>query len=139
MDWITPEIAIGTHLDAHDPEVRTRHAFRAVISLDGSMTEDRALALGYDDCVSHHLIDGRGNDPVLFKRIVEDLSSMASSCTPVLVHCQAGRSRSVAVVAGFLVRANGWSAEAAFDFIARRRETAVQDGLPELVRGLRPR
>jgi hypothetical protein len=51
MDWITGEIAIRNRIEAHDPGVRAEHGFQAVISPDGSMTDEKALALGYDDCI----------------------------------------------------------------------------------------
>jgi hypothetical protein len=49
MDWITESVAIGNCIDAHDPVLREQHGFLGLISLDGSMTNEKALALGYDD------------------------------------------------------------------------------------------
>lgn len=137
MDWITNDIAIGNRIEAHDIDLRTRFGFRSVISLDGSMSDDMALALGYEDCVCFNLLDGHGNEPSTFRRVVRDLVDMVEGCPPVLVHCHAGRSRSVAVVAAYLVEVNGWTVQAAFEFVASKRETAVQDGLRDLVRRLR--
>lgn len=133
MDWITENVAIGNHIDAHDSALRTEHGFLSVISVDGSMTKEKALNLGYDDWVCTSLFDGHGNDVVAFRKLVQDLIDMVEGSPPVLVHCHAGRSRSVTVVAGYLVKTRGWSPQAAYDFIASKRETAVQDGLPELV------
>ena len=59
MDWMTEHIAIGNRLDAHNSDLRQSARFRAVVSLDGSMSRDQALALGYDDCVTANLNDGR--------------------------------------------------------------------------------
>lgn len=137
MDWITGEIAIGNRIEAHDPGVRAEHGFQAVISLDGSMTDEQALTLGYDDCICLPFVDGPGNDPVAYRRVVQDLIDMVASSPPVLVHCHAGRSRSVTVVAGYLVKVKGWTVQAAYDFIATKRDIAVQEGLPDLVHGLR--
>ena len=39
----------------------------------------------------------------------------------VLVHCASGVSRSTAIVAAFLMKLNGWTATAAFNFIQKRR------------------
>ena len=39
----------------------------------------------------------------------------------LLVHCHAGRSGSVIVVAGYLVKTKGWTVQAAYDFIATKR------------------
>ena len=133
MDWITESVAIGNHIDAHDPALRAKHGFLSVVSVDGSMTKEKALALGYDDWVCTSLVDGPGNDVAAFRKLVQDLIDMVEGSPPVLVHCHAGRSRSVTVVAGYLVKTRGWSPQAAYDFIASKRETAVQSGLPELV------
>ena len=133
MDWITESVAIGNHIDAHDPALRAKHGFLSVVSVDGSMTKEKALALGYDDWVCTSLVDGSGNDLAAFRKLVQDLIEMVEGSPPVLVHCHAGRSRSVTVVAGYLVKTRGWSPQAAYDFIASKRETAVHSGLPELV------
>jgi atypical dual specificity phosphatase len=136
MDWITGDIAIGNRIDAHDPGVRTEHRFQAVVSLDGSMTDEQALALGYDDCICLPLLDGPGNDAGAYRRVVQALIDMVESSPPVLVHCHAGRSRSVTVVAGYLVKTRGWTVQAAYAFIATKRDIAVQEGLSDLVHGL---
>jgi protein-tyrosine phosphatase len=133
MDWITDEVAIGSRIDAHDATLRANAGFAAVVSLDGSMTDENAEALGYDDWVMATLIDGAGNSFDLYQRLVNTLVDMAEGSPPVLVHCHAGRSRSVAVVAGYLVKTRGMLPKAAFDFIAGKRETAVQQGLEILV------
>lgn len=136
MDWITENIAIGNCIDAQDPVLREQNGFRSLISLDGSMTDDQALAAGYDDCVCISMIDGAGNDVETFRSVVQALIDMAEGSPPALVHCHAGRSRSVTVVAGYLVKTRGWSAQAAYNFIAEKRETAVQPGLQDLLREL---
>jgi len=133
MDWITDTVAIGNRIDAHDSALRAQHGFLGLISLDGSMTNEKALALGYDDWVCASMVDGHGNDMESFRKLVQDLIDMAEGSPPVLVHCHAGRSRSVTVVAGYLVRTRGWTPQAAYDFISSKRDTAVQDGLPALL------
>lgn len=136
MDWITETIAIGNRIDAHDSVLREQNGFCSLISLDGSMTDDQALAVGYDDCVCISMVDGPGNNVDIFRSVVQALIDMTEESPPVLVHCHAGRSRSVTVVAGYMVKTKGWSVQAAYDFIAAKRETAVQAGLPELLRKL---
>jgi len=134
MDWITETIAIGSCKEAHDAHLREQMGIRSLVSLDGSLTDERAQALGYDDWVCASMIDGPGNDLALFRKVVHALIDMADDSPPVLVHCHAGRSRSVTVVAAFLVKARGWSVQAAYDFIETKREIAVQAGLPDLLR-----
>lgn len=136
MDWITETIAIGNRIEAHDSALRDQQGFCSVISVDGSMTDEQALAMGYDDWVCISMVDGPGNDLASYRNVVQALIDMVDGSPPVLVHCHAGRSRSVTVVAGYLVKTRGWSAQAAYDFIATKRETAVQIGLSELLRKL---
>ncbi|MFZ4703629.1 MAG: hypothetical protein ACOYMG_26600, partial [Candidatus Methylumidiphilus sp.] len=65
------------------------------------------------------------------------LIDMVEGSPSGLVHRHAGRSRSVTVVAGYLVQIKGLSPTAAYDYISTKRETAVQSGLPELLARLR--
>ena len=51
----------------------------------------------------------------------------------ILVHCHAGRSRSVVVVARFLMQSRGLAAQAALDLIAARREIYLSPGIEELL------
>jgi len=133
MDWITGTIAIGSRDEAHDALLREQNTFRGLVSLDGSLLDEGAQALGYDDWLCVSMIDGPGNDLTLFRKIVQALIGMTDDSPPVLVHCHAGRSRSVTVVAAYLVKTRGWSARIAYDFIATKREMAVQAGLPDLL------
>ena len=137
--WITEHIAVAGQSVAIHSQTRTAHGFRALISLDGSLDDAGADRLGYDDWFCSEMRDGPGNDARTFARVVETLSLMVRGAPPVLVHCHAGRSRSVAVVAGYLVRRENMAPQAAFDYIARRRETAVQPELVTLVEQLAAR
>lgn len=138
MDWITETIAIGNRFEALDSALRKKSGFRSLVSLDGSMTDDQVLAVGYDDYVCISMVDGPGNDIVSFRNVVQALIDMTEESPPVLVHCHAGRSRSVTVVAGYLIKTRGWSVQKAYDFIAMKRETAVQAGVSELLKNLVP-
>ncbi|KAF9996391.1 hypothetical protein BGZ79_009864 [Entomortierella chlamydospora] len=46
---------------------------------------------------------------------------IASSTTPVYVHCQAGKSRSVATVIGYLIQEHKWPFKKAYDHVVERR------------------
>ncbi|KAF9112317.1 hypothetical protein BGX27_003636 [Mortierella sp. AM989] len=46
---------------------------------------------------------------------------IASSTTPVYVHCQAGKSRSVATVIGYLIQEHKWPLKKAYDHVVERR------------------
>lgn len=136
MDWITETIAIGNRNEAHDGHLRGQNGIRSLVSLDGSMKDELARALRYDDWVCVSMVDGSGNDLTSLHKVVQALIDMVESSPPVLVHCHAGRSRSVTVVAGYLVKTRGWSVRVAYDFVASKRATAVQAGLPELLQRL---
>lgn len=53
----------------------------------------------------------------------------------VLVHCCAGRSRSVACVIAYLVRRFGWTVEEALEVVGRVRVVRPNDGFMEQLRG----
>ena len=44
--------------------------------------------------------------------------------TPVVVHCQAGRQRSAAVIAGYLMKYHGYSLENVIEFIRSKKREA---------------
>jgi protein-tyrosine phosphatase len=80
-----------------------------------------------------NLTDGSGNDPWTFDRAVRIVGNYAFEHPKLLVHCQAGRSRSVMVVACHLVRQNAWDLRQALAFIhAKRPETGTPDELLSL-------
>jgi protein-tyrosine phosphatase len=132
VDWITDEIAIGNGLEAQDTTLLKQHAFRSVLSLDGTLTPERAGDLGLVEVASYRLIDGAGNDMRLLRWAIQDLCRLAEEQAPVLVHCHAGRSRSVIVVAGYLMQVRGMEPEDALAAIADRREINVTPALLEL-------
>jgi protein-tyrosine phosphatase len=49
------------------------------------------------------------------------LNNIGSSKEPVYVHCQAGKSRSVATVIGYLILAHQWPLKKAYDLVVERR------------------
>jgi protein-tyrosine phosphatase len=133
MDWITEQVAIGNYLEAQDAELLLAHAFRSVLSLDGSLSSRRAAELGLSEIVGFKLIDGAGNDPRHYESAVDALLRLVRSKPPVLVHCHAGRSRSAIVVAGFLVASQGIEPDAALAHVAAKREVNVSEGLRPLL------
>ena len=135
MDWITDAVAIGTHLEAADGELLRRHGIRSVLSLTAALEPKDAAALGLAEVVSYNLKDGP-NDLRLFGWVVDDLARLLRAASPVLVHCQAGRSRSPAVVAAHFMRTERMTSEEALARIGARRELAVADGLINLLRKL---
>ncbi|KAF9157717.1 hypothetical protein BGX20_003756 [Mortierella sp. AD010] len=56
----------------------------------------------------------------LLDHVDQDLKA-ASSTSPVYVHCQAGKSRSVATVIGYLIQEHKWPFKKAYDHVVERR------------------
>ncbi|KAF9146355.1 hypothetical protein BGX30_001369 [Mortierella sp. GBA39] len=69
------------------------------------------LKVGLRDHVDQDLKDG----------LDEAVKFIASSKTPVYVHCQAGKSRSVATVIGYLIQEHRWPLKRAYDHVVERR------------------
>jgi hypothetical protein len=136
MDWVTPSIAIGNHLEAQDKELLRRERIQSVLSLDGSLQGRRPANLGLVAIEVVPLDDAPGNDPRLFRQAVNALSALVRDRGPVLVQCHAGRSRSAVVVAGYLVVSLGIEPEDALAQVAERREIAVTKGLERLLDAL---
>ncbi len=134
MDWITETIAIGNRQDAADRALLGREKIRAVLALVADVPD--AASLGVEELVSVPMIDGAGNDPGLFQRVLAILDRLERERAPVLVHCHAGRSRSVVVVAGHLMRRLGIDADEALERVSAKREIAISDGLDRLLDAL---
>ena len=136
-DWITDEIVISNRIEARDGHFLREGGFLSILSLEGSTSNQTAEQVGIEDCVFLSLIDGPGNTQEQFDEAVEMLDDLVDGAAPVLVHCHAGRSRSVAVVAAWLRLRRGLSTEAAFAHIEARRETTVTPQLAALARHAR--
>ncbi len=68
---------------------------------------------------------------------VDELVRLAGSQRPVLVQCNAGRSRSAAVVAAYLMRVKAVGVEQALAHVASKRQINVTPALVKLLRPLR--
>ena len=136
MDWITDEVAIGNYLEAQDVALLKQHAFRSVVSLDGSLSAKSAAEFGLAEVAAYRLIDGAGNDLRLFRYAIDDLRRLARLQPPVLVQCHAGRSRSAVVVAAYLMYARKLEPEEAIAAVAAKREINIAPALVELLHKL---
>lgn len=127
MDWITAQIAIGNYLDSA--------ALPADIDAVLCLRENCCNEARTDkDVLCIPLVDGAGNDPRQVAEAVRFIADVCDAGEKVLVHCHAGRSRSVAVVARYLVEHQGMSAATALGLIARKRAIYLSDGIEELLR-----
>lgn len=125
MDWITPRIAIGNYLDA----AALQAEIDAVLCLRDDCCDERRTDV---DVLCIPLVDGPGNDR---RRVAEAVQFIADVCDAgdrVFVHCHAGRSRSVVVVARYLVEQRGMTAAGALALIASKRTIYLSDGIDEL-------
>ena len=133
VDWITEEIAIGNFIDAQDADLILREKIASALSLDASLHRKKPSELGLKRIEVVNLEDGPGNHPRSFIQAVAYLDELVCDFPPVLVQCHAGRSRSVVVVAGHLMRSKSLSAEEAIAFVASKRDVAVAPGLELLL------
>ena len=136
MDWITDSIAIGNYLEAQDKHLLTQSGIRSALSLDGTLTPNQVEEMGLQRMVTTVLIDGPGNDLRVFGGAVESLMYLVQTQAPVLVQCHAGRSRSVAVVAGFLMRMQDLDPDDALELVTAKREAMVASDLKHLLYNL---
>jgi protein-tyrosine phosphatase len=134
VDWITDTIAIGTFLEARSHTLRVDAGIRSVICLEAVLRDEPNLDV--DDYEVIDLADGAGNDPRAFERAVRLVGVLSEQSPKLLVHCRAGRSRSVVVVAGYLMRERHWSCDEAIAFIGARREIQLTAGIEGLLRSL---
>ena len=131
MDSITDRIWIGNYLDATDLAALAKAGIRSVLCLDGCMAATKPKDLGVERVEVVELIDGAGNPPERFLRAVRLLRDLARAHSPVLVHCHAGQSRSVAVVCKFFMQEEGNGLAEAMRRITSKRRVAIIAGLQE--------
>lgn len=132
VDFITDKIAIGNRAQLEDPTALKPYHFKSVLSLDNAITQ---LPIGETIEQCHHfpLIDGPDNDFNRFERAVFTLRELVDKYSPVFVHCHAGRSRSPAVVAAYLVLDKKIDAQLALEFVDSKRQISIHPALIELV------
>jgi protein-tyrosine phosphatase len=125
MNWITDTIAIGNREEAQDSALLRSESIGSILSLVPDLKGIEPEALGVQQIEVIPLIDGPGNDPRLFLRAIRALGELLREAPPVLVQCRAGRSRSVVVVAGYLMQSLGINADAALAQVTVKRESFV--------------
>ena len=128
MNWITDQIAIGNFLDAKSDNL-AQHV-------------DGVLCLVENCCDKNHeeldvlclpLVDGPGNNPRYIAAAIEYIDDMVSAGDRVLVHCHAGRSRSVCVVIRYLMEYEKLSQGQALALIQSKREIYLSNGIDEIL------
>ncbi len=127
MDWITGKIAIGNYKDA---KLVTNDTVDAILCLKPDCCDD-----GNEDIDTLYLplIDGSGNDEFTIKDAVEFIDEIVSSNLKILVHCHAGRSRSVCIVARYLMIYTGLTRQQAINKIEEKREIYLSPGIEQIL------
>jgi protein-tyrosine phosphatase len=126
--WITEQVAIGSINDVE----RAAKECQAILSL---VPLPRGVVLPSD--IDHLLVemtDGAGNGERQVRHAVDFLNDFARDGEKVFVHCHAGRSRSVVILAIHLMEALGISRGAALAKIQSKREIALTAGIEGMFR-----
>ena len=127
MDWITENIAIGNYIDAKNALPEEVDAILCLI--DNCCSEDNDKF----DIVVIPLVDAAGNDNRVFKDCIDFIDDVVSSNEKILVHCHAGRSRSVCMVARYFMIKHGMTSHQALAKIETKREIYLSPGIEELL------
>jgi protein-tyrosine phosphatase len=130
VTWITDRVAITNFVSAQSKQILAEHNVRGVLCLDRELEGGSSIDRGVECIRVIHLKDG-ANDLFVFKQAVSALVELADSCGRVVVHCRAGRSRSIAVVAAYLKKVLHAETDVALEIVRSKRQSAVA---PELIR-----
>ena len=127
MDWITENIAIGNYLDAakaHDKGISSILCLR-----ENCCSEDNELV----DVLAIPLLDGPGNQLRNIKDALDYIDEIVKANENILVHCHAGRSRSVCIVARYLMESRALTSHQALSLIESIREIYLSNGIEEIL------
>lgn len=129
MDWVLSNLAVGNF---HDAEARDLCNFVDTIicireSCGCNAREDVSV-------FSKPLIDGNGNRANDMAEILDHVHEALTHGDRVLVHCHAGRSRSVAVVARYLMVTQALTREQAIQKIRAVRDIQLTPGIESVLR-----
>ncbi len=128
ISWITPKIAIGALKDVE----RAATQVTAILSL---VALPKTIVLPSDvDHLQISLTDGAGNGERDVRNAVKYLTEFMRDDEPVFVHCHAGRSRSVVILAMALMQHLGISRGAALAMIQKHREISLTPGVEGMFR-----
>lgn len=132
MDLITDVVAVGSFVDAGDAELLAAHGITGVLCL----ARDR-MASAPPPGVEKDAwpwLDGPGNTRSDVEGALRKLERLLSRHARVLVHCNAGKSRSCALVALWLARRERITLEVALTRVAAQR--SIMSVAPELLASL---
>jgi protein-tyrosine phosphatase len=116
MDEIEPGLWLGSAYAAHDPDLLAKHGISHVVNAAIDVPDTPAFVRKIR--LDLHDPDSAEN---LTTAILKTEEYFQRTIGPVLIHCRLGISRSVAVVAGLLMRKHGWSSADTIAFIESKR------------------
>ena len=126
MDWITKHIAIGNFLDAR----KSKTQVDAMLCLLDSCCNpaDRHVDV---ECIP--MVDGAGNEDHKIREALSFINDIVSAGDRILVHCHAGRSRSVVIVAKYLMKYRRHTRSDALLKISEAREIYLSPGVEDIL------
>ena len=126
MTWITDQIAIGNYIDAQN----IANEVDAILCLKENCCDDERIDL---EILTLPLIDGSGNNRRFFDDAVDFIDDVVFDGEKILVHCHAGRSRSVCIVARYFMIKYGMIREDALSTIESKRDVYLSPGIEEIL------
>lgn len=79
------------------------------------------------------LKDSGGNSRISINNAINFIDDAVSHNEKILVHCHAGRSRSVCIIARYLMFKNGITSKQALTLIEEKREIYLSPGIEEIL------
>ncbi len=126
MEWITANIAIGNFIDAKSASDEVD----AILCLISDCCDEKSVEV---DVLAIPMVDGVGNDKRRFNDAVDFIDAVVNSGEKILVHCHAGRSRSVCIVARFFMSKCGLTSHQALEKIKSKKEIYLSPGIEEIL------
>lgn len=130
MDWITKNIAIGNVHSAKN----LNGQFEMVLCLTGCCKDVEDEDDVYREIIP--LIDGPGNSIEKVKLAVKFIQEAVEADERLLIHCNAGHSRSTSIVALWMMMHMGMTKGEAFKAISLKRTVFLSPGIEDLFKVL---
>jgi Dual specificity phosphatase, catalytic domain len=118
---VTERILVSHWIPAFNRDFIENFGVKSVLSLDGKHSPSFASELGLHRIVATEIPDGKGTTPEMVLHLVGHLRDLVQNDPAVLVHCNAGQSRSPSIVAAYLAMHEGYSLDAALRLVAQAR------------------